>query len=116
MLKQRRDAVQQVADRLFAAEKAIDLALRCAAELNATMPTARSEANLAASVGQDALERAADAFASLVQARRQMVEAHQRLDETKTQIGLRTLAVGGGMEKGALAAGSHLSVVSSAAA
>ena len=116
MLRQRREAAQQVADRLFAAEKAIDAALTCAAELNATMPVARTDANLAATVGQDALERAAEAFASLVQARRQIVEAHQRLDETKTRIGLRTIAIGGGMEKEAIYTGAHLSVVREAAA
>lgn len=116
MLKQRRDAAQQVAERLFAAEKAIDTALRCAAELNATIPVARTDANLSATVGQDAIESAAEAFASLVQARRRMVEAHHRLDETKTRIGLRTVAIGGGMEKPAVGYSGHLSVVSEAAA
>lgn len=99
MLKQRREAAEKVAARLFAVEKAIDDALVRAAELNATMPAARSEANLSAVVGQDAFEGAAEAFAMLMRARRHIVETHNRLGATKDRIGLRTVAVGDGMEK-----------------
>ncbi|MFN3945313.1 MAG: hypothetical protein ACK4K7_10320 [Allosphingosinicella sp.] len=116
MLKQRKEAAQQVADRLFAAEQAIDEALARAAELNAAMPAARSRANLAAQVGQDALEAAAESFAALVRARHQIVEAHRRLDAAKTQIGLRTVAIGGGMEKPPMGRAAHLSIVDGAAA
>jgi hypothetical protein len=110
MLKQRRQAAEQVAERLFAAEQAIDAAITCAAELTAIMPTARAGANLSAIVGQDAMESAAETFAALVRTRHQIVTTHQQLDETKTQIGLRAVAFGGGMEKPEAQA-SHLSVV-----
>ena len=56
MLKDRRAAAIKVAQSLFAAEEAIDAALARAAELNATMVTARTEAQLSALVGQDAFE------------------------------------------------------------
>ena len=46
MPRLRQAVAQQVADRLFAVESAIDLALTRAAELNAAMPQARTEARL----------------------------------------------------------------------
>jgi len=94
MLKQRREAVMKVAESLWAAEDAIDAALAKAAEFNGTLVTARSEANLSAIVGQDAFEVSASAFAALAKARADIVEAHRRLNATKIQIGLRTLATG----------------------
>lgn len=94
MLKDRRSAAIKVAQSLFAAEAAIDLALARAAELNGNMVTARSEANLSALVGQDAFEVSAAAFAALARARCDIVETHRRLSEAKIQVGLRTIAVG----------------------
>jgi len=94
MLKDRRNAAMRVAESLFAAEEAIDVALARAAELNGNMVTARSEAKLSALVGQDAFEVSAAAFAALARARCDIVETHRRLSEAKIQIGLRTLSVG----------------------
>lgn len=94
MLKARRDATLKVAKSLFAAEDAIDAALARAAELSAAIVTARSEANLSPMVGHDAFEKAASAFAALARARCDIIESHRRLDEAKTQIGLRVMSVG----------------------
>lgn len=94
MLKARRDAAIKVAESLFAAEEAIDMALAKVAELNGTLATARTEANLSAVVGQGAFETAASVFAALARARCDIVETHKRLSETKDQIGLRTVNVG----------------------
>jgi hypothetical protein len=94
MLRKRRDAALKVAESLFAAEDAIDAALARAAELNSTLVTARTDAELSAIVGQDAFEVAALAFATLAKARGEIVETHKRLSEAKIQVGLRTLAVG----------------------
>jgi hypothetical protein len=94
MLKERRDAATKVAEKLFAAEEAIDAALARAAELNSALATARMEANLSAIVGQDAFEVAAAAFASIIKARGDMVETHKRLSETQVQIGLGSIAFG----------------------
>jgi multidrug resistance efflux pump len=99
MLNQRRAAAEKVAQRLAAAEAAIDRALTCAAELNAALPSARAEAGISAVVGQEALDGAADVYSRLVAARRSIVETHRKLDETKTQIGLRTVAIGDGLDK-----------------
>jgi hypothetical protein len=84
----------KVAKCLFAAEEAIDLALAQAAELTGAMVSARTEARLSATVGQDAFEQSASAFAALVRARTAIVETHNRLSETQVQIGLRTLSFG----------------------
>lgn len=94
MPRTRQAVAQKVADRLFALEHAIDLALTRAAELNAAMPEARGEARLPAMIGQDALDKAAETFSSLVQARRRVVETHQSLDEARAQIGLHEVATG----------------------
>lgn len=94
MLRNRQQAAQKVADRLFAVEDAIDAAVRCAAELNAAMPVARSEARLSAVIGQDAFDQAAEAFALLVQARRAMVETHHKLEEARLRIGVREVNSG----------------------
>ena len=113
MLKERRAAAIKVAESLFAAEEAIDAALARVAELNATLATARMEAKLSAVMGQDAFEGAASAFAALARARCDIVETHNRLSETKVQLGLRTMAVGdvGPKPPSALSGGSHLAAV-----
>jgi len=94
MLKDRRSAAIKVAESLFAAEEAIDIALARAAELNGNMVTARNDARVSALVGQDAFEVSAAAFAALARARCDIVETHRRLSETKIQMGLRTVSVG----------------------
>jgi hypothetical protein len=94
MPRLRQAVAQQVADRLFAVESAIDLALTRAAELTAVMPQARTEARLSAMVGQDALDRATETFVALVEARRRIIETHKSLDVTREQIGLREVDAG----------------------
>jgi hypothetical protein len=94
MPRTRQAVAQKVADRLFALEDAIDIALTRAAELNASMPEARGEARLPAMIGQQALDKAAKTFSSLVQARRRVVETHRSLDEARMQIGLREVDAG----------------------
>jgi ABC-type sugar transport system substrate-binding protein len=94
MLKDRRAAAMKVAESLFAAEQAIDLALARAAELTGAMVSARTDANLSAIVGQEAFEVSAAAFAALARARADIVETHKRLSEAQVQIGLRTVSFG----------------------
>ena len=94
MPRLRQAVAQKVADRLFAVEHAIDVALTRAAELTAAMPAARTEARLPAMVGQNALDRAAEAFSALVMARRRIVETHESLDQARAQIGLREVDAG----------------------
>lgn len=94
MPRLRQAVAQKLADRLFAVESAIDLALTRAAELNAAMPQARTEARLPAMIGQAAFDRAAEAYSALVEARRRIVDTHQSLDEARVQIGLAEVAAG----------------------
>lgn len=102
MPRLRQQVAQKVADRLFAVESAIDVALTRAAELTAAMPQARTEARLPAMVGQDALDRAAEAFTALVEARRRIVETHASLDQARLQIGLREVDSGDIRDKPAI--------------
>ena len=95
----RQAVAQGVADRLFALESAIDIALTRAAELNAAMPAARTEARLPAIVGQHALDRAAEAFTALVEARRRIVAMHECLEQTRLQMGLREVSAGDTLPK-----------------
>jgi glutamine phosphoribosylpyrophosphate amidotransferase len=94
MLKQRRNAAENLASRLFATEKAVDEAIRKMADLAGYMPTARMDANLSAVVGQDAISRAAETLSALVGARGHLVATHNRLADTRDQIGLRAMAMG----------------------
>ena len=96
MLKQRQNAAENLAKRLFAAEQAIDEAISKMADLTGYMPIARTNANLSAVVGQDALSAAAESLSALVGARGQLVATHNRLAETRDQIGLQAMAMGSG--------------------
>lgn len=95
MSKERRDAAEDVAKCLKAAEQAIDVAIASTARLTAALPEARLHVNIAAEVGHNALERTGEAHTMLIQARRQMVEAHRELAEAADQIGLGAFAFGG---------------------
>ncbi len=94
MLKQRRKAVDQVAECLFSAEAAIDAALNKTAALAAVIPVARVDANLSALFCQEALERVSETIAAIARARRGIVETHKELAIVKGQIGLGAVAFG----------------------
>ncbi len=116
MRKERVAATVQVAKRLFEAEAALDRAVKAAAELSAVMTSARIDASLSAIVGQEALESATGSLSALVTARHHLVHTHNCLNDVKTQIGLRELALGGGMVKPSpFAAERHLQIVDVAA-
>ena len=88
MLKERRDAARQVVDALTTLEDAIDEALTASGAFNSILPSARKAARVAAAMGQPAFERAVAVHASLANARREIIETHQLLDETRHQMGL----------------------------
>lgn len=94
MLKQRRNAAENLMRRLLVTEQAVDEAIGKMADLAGYMPTARVDAHLSAVVGQDAIAQAADTLSALVGARGQLVATHNRLAETRDQIGLRAMAMG----------------------
>lgn len=99
MLKQRREAAEQVAQKLYAAEAAIDAAMTATAALAGIMPAVREGAGLSALYGQQALERAAEAVSALTVARGKVVETHKELSITKDQLGLRHVAIDGSIDK-----------------
>lgn len=112
MLNVRLKAAHSIAAKLLETEEAIDRALTSAAELSALMPSVRLEAKLAATVAQPAMLASAEMITALVQARHLAVVTHEKLDDAKTQIGLRTVAVGGGMVKPPMAEGEpHIRAV-----
>jgi hypothetical protein len=88
MLKQRRQAAEQIAGALFEAEHAIDAAIAKTAALTGVMPSLRTQAGASALVGQDAVERASQAIMALAEARRAIVETHKELTVAQAQIGL----------------------------
>ena len=99
MRKARVQAAAQVAEQLFRTEEAVDGALSGAGALTTTLCNARRDANLAATVGQDAVAEVAAAVAAIAKARGHIVAAHRALDTTKDQIGLRTINFGTGAGK-----------------
>jgi hypothetical protein len=58
------------------------------------MPGLRRDAGLSALIGQDAVERASDAFAALALARRAIVETHKELSVAQHQMGLGAVMYG----------------------
>jgi histidyl-tRNA synthetase len=106
-------ATQEVANQLFAVEAAIDIAIAEAAKLSALMPQARVSANLSAVVGQEAFSEASNTLSDLIQARADIIKTHNALDAVKCEIGLRTMSMGGAVNKGA--ADRMLEVVAEAA-
>jgi uncharacterized protein YukE len=96
MLKNRLNAAQGVAKRLYDSENAIDEAISRIAELTSYMPQARKDAAVSAYFGQEALAQAAQTLTALVEARQQMLATHDRLADTRDQLGL-TPRMGGDM-------------------
>lgn len=94
MRKQRQDAAEHLAERLFAAEQALDEAICKMGDLIGYMPIARTTARLSAVVGQGAISEAAEAMSAMVGARAHLVATHSRLADVRDQIGLREVAMG----------------------
>ena len=111
----RREVAQGVADRMMAAEHAIDQAIARTAELTGFIPSARAEAELPCETAQEALEYAAESFSALIKARAQIIASHRELAVTKDQIGLKTVALGGLVAKPYSSEVRHLAEVASAA-
>lgn len=99
MLKQRRELANRVAESLFEAETAIDLAIRRTAHLVGIMPEVREDARFSALIGQDAIKQAIEAMAALGEARQGIVQTHRELSVAQGQIGLGAVAISGGGDK-----------------
>ncbi len=114
MRNQRIAAARDVAEKLHAAEAAIDEAFARVAQLNMALPEARRTANLSAVIGQDVFSRTAGSMQHLASARQEMVAAHHGLFEAQTDLGLARMNFGGGEDK-PKTANNGLQVVSDAA-
>jgi hypothetical protein len=85
---------QTVANRLFATENAIDVALVEASQLLQAMLQARKDLRISAVVGDRAPAQLAQAIAALSAARTAVVETHGELAEAKLRVGIRTKLIG----------------------
>lgn len=85
---------EALACRLYAAETAIDQALRDTAMLASVLPTARADAYLSAVTGQRAFDGAAASISALAEARAHLIQTHNTLAALARKMGLDTLAVG----------------------
>ncbi len=90
----RSDMVAAGADRLFATEDAVDKALSETGELLATLTRLRVTGNISGVYGQKALDAIVSGATALNTARSHFVDAHGHLNEIKTQLGCRTVAIG----------------------
>jgi hypothetical protein len=88
-----------VAEKLLAAEEAIDDALNKAADLAGFMPLARRQAHVSCSVGQDAIERVLHSMLRLSEARQSMIETHAALAKTQHAARLAPRNYGGFIDK-----------------
>lgn len=94
-----RKSANTVAEHLFAAELALDEAIRQAAALAGALPAARIDSGLSAVVAQEAFSGAGRAIAVLTEARAELVRTHGALAEAKDKVGLRNVAISGGMKE-----------------
>ncbi|WP_447759835.1 hypothetical protein [Sphingopyxis panaciterrae] len=95
MITERRNAANQIATKLFAAEAAIDCAIVALGDLATAMPQAQAAAKLSSVVGSDAYNHLGAAVTALFEGRSRAVALHHALDEVKTGIGLRNFRVVG---------------------
>ena len=90
------EAAQQVAERLVAAENAIDEAVRTGAELLARLSHARRELDLSAVVGGEVFSRSAAALTAITAARAETAACHDALARLQVRVGVRPTATGAG--------------------
>ncbi len=88
MIATTRTEANGVAEKLLAAEAAIDAALAAVAGLTASVPAATQAANVGMHVGQEALMHAMESCQQLVKARTNIIRTHKALREASGEIGL----------------------------
>jgi hypothetical protein len=104
----RADIVRLGAENLITAEDAVEQALCETMTLASNLGRMRMDAKISVVVGQDAMAALSEAITALTHARGAMVRAHGHLDDVKTQIGCRTVAVGTLIDKGEAKADLHI--------
>jgi hypothetical protein len=88
MRAQRQAIARNVAEKLLAAEAALDVAAARIAELSASLPLARLDAKVSAIIGQDAIHSSASAMLAIAETREKIVATHTNLKHACDQIGI----------------------------
>ena len=91
--------VRNVAANLWEAERTTDLAIASSAKLLASMVDARLEVDWAASVGHELITEIVSGLNNYVTNRHILLEAHDRLNGFKANLGFGEVAFGGGGDK-----------------
>jgi len=78
-MSDRNELGRLMAEKLYAAERALDAALAEVGDLSSLMMRGRMDHGIAAIVGQDALEHVAKCGGTLTKARRALVEGHKQM-------------------------------------
>ena len=87
-MAQTRLAANEIADRLAAAEAAIDAALAAVASLTAAIPVGAAQANVGMHVCHTALMHASESCGQLVKSRTNIIRTHKALRAIQGQVGL----------------------------
>ena len=100
-MSDRNELGRQMAEKLYAAERALDAALAEIGDLAALMTRGRMDHGIAAVVGQEALEYVAKCGGTLTKARRALIEGHKQMarDARAKRIVWTTGLVGPGETK-----------------
>lgn len=93
MSKARLEAARTIAQHLFAAENATDLAFGSTAHLAAILPKIRADAGVSAIVANSAFASVAKAIKLQAEARAALVEAHEHFAETADAFRIKTSGV-----------------------
>jgi hypothetical protein len=96
MFAQTRIAANSVAEKLFAAEAAIDAAIAAVANLTAAMPLASQQANAGMHIGHEALMHAMESCQQLVKSRSNIIRTHSALRSAQSNVGLDAVNFNGG--------------------
>jgi hypothetical protein len=105
------EVAKTVAGKLFATEESIDAAMIQASQLLEAMIVARRQLGFAATTGEVAQARVAEAIGAVSEARRAIMAAHGALAATGEKMGLDVTMVGGGDKEETRPTGqSHLRV------
>lgn len=87
-------AAQQLANKLFATEAAVDAAMTEAMTLLSGMIETRKDFGLSSSVGDVAAAKVAEAISTLAAAKSAIVVAHNEMADLKLRVGIRTKLIG----------------------
>ncbi|SFS70016.1 hypothetical protein [Brevundimonas viscosa] len=94
-MSDRHELGRRMAEQLYAAERAVDLAVAEVSDLAAMMTRGRMEHGIAAVVGQEALERVVECSGVLTRARRALVDGHRQLARDARAMQIAWTALGG---------------------